>query len=113
MNVPKERTLQGLHKGKALFLGHIKGEPVVVTVWDGILQIARDQLPHKLVHMWRGLVVIGGYAWWEIPHPMTKDPRIMYLYPDTFGNLLLWPNRKWMDFRERIREIISRYRGKR
>ena len=87
----KERTLRGVHEGRRLDIG--RGE--AVTVWDGMLLLARPVMSPR-VKRWRGRYVVGGLFWREVPHSFTSDPTTLLLYPDTLLNWWTWPLRWWL-----------------
>lgn len=90
----KERTLRGPHQGKRLYLGTLHGEDRYATVWDGMLLLKRNALPHPLIREWRGRLIVGGRFWRLVPHAFVKNPLNYMLYEDTLLNALTLPVRE-------------------
>ena len=98
----KERTLRGVHEGVHLAIGN--GE--AVTIWDGLLLLARPVVS-PLIRQWRGRYLVGGTFWVEVPHSFTNDPKTMLLYPDTWMNRVTKPIRRWLLPGSRLRRWLD------
>ncbi len=94
--IAKDRTLQGAHKGERLFIGYVAAHHVDVTIWDGMLLLKRNSMPHQLVKEWRGRYIVGGRFWRLVPHAFVKNPLNYMLYEDTLCSVLAKPFRNFL-----------------
>ena len=91
----KERTLRGVFQGKRLVLGYADGQPVVATVWDGLLMVKQGLSTDYVLPV--GSRYLAGGLWWRmIPHAISKNPRAVMYYPDTLMNCLTLVVRPWL-----------------